>query len=96
LWQGGGAARPGFEGHAACFDPFRKFSILLDSSTTSLICVSTRSEWIPRVLSIELSRVFSHQLRAMLSPFGIKWSLLICPSKRQREISRAAGLSHPV
>ena len=27
--------RPGFEDHKGCSEPFRKFSILLDSSTTS-------------------------------------------------------------
>ena len=51
-----GAMPPGFEDHTVCSDPFRKFSILLDSSTASEICVMTRSDWIGRVLSIELSR----------------------------------------
>jgi len=46
----------GVEDHTVCSDPFRKFSILLDSSTASEICVMTRSDWIGRVLSIELSR----------------------------------------
>jgi len=34
----------GFEDHTGCSDPFRKFSILIDSSTSSQICVLTRSD----------------------------------------------------
>lgn len=54
----GGTLPPGFEDHTVCSDPFRKFSILSDSSRASQICVLTRSDWIRRVLSIELSRFY--------------------------------------
>jgi hypothetical protein len=60
--QGGDAEAvhllPGFEDQTVCSDPFRKFSILSDSSRASQICVLTRSDWIRRVLSIELSRFY--------------------------------------
>ena len=51
--------RPGFEDHTECSDPFRKVSILLDSSTTSQNPVLTGSDWTRRVMSTELSR-FNH------------------------------------
>ena len=54
----GAAFRPGFEDHTVCSDPSRKFSILLDSLTTCQICVLTCSDWIRRVLSVELSRFY--------------------------------------
>ena len=49
---------PGFEDHQVCSDPFRKSSILTDSSRASQICVLTRSDWIRRFMSIELSRFY--------------------------------------
>jgi len=52
------ALRTGFEDHTVCSDAFRKSCILPDSSTTSQICVLTRSDGIRRVLSIELSRFY--------------------------------------
>jgi hypothetical protein len=54
----GCALPPGFEDHTVFSDLFRKFSILSDSSRASQICVLTRSDWIRRVLSIELSRFY--------------------------------------
>ena len=62
-----GAMPPGFEDHTVCSDPFRKFSILLDSSTASEICVMTRSDWIGRVLSIELSRFYHGAICTLLA-----------------------------
>ena len=41
---GGRALPPGFEDHTVCSEPIRKFSILLDSLTTSQICVLVRSD----------------------------------------------------
>jgi hypothetical protein len=71
--------RLGFEDHTVCSDPFRKFTILLDPSTTSQICVLTCSDWIGRVLSIELSRFYhgkSALHRVLLSSLkGIKSGL---------------------
>ena len=49
---------PVFEDHTVFSDPFRKFSILSDSSRASQICVLSRADWIRRVLSIELSRFY--------------------------------------
>jgi hypothetical protein len=65
--QGGVSCPPGFEDHAVCSDPFWKFYILLDSSTASEICVMTRSDWIGRVLSIELSRFYHGAICTLLA-----------------------------
>jgi hypothetical protein len=48
----------GFEDHTVFSDPFRRFFILSGSSRASQIWVLTRSDWIRRVLSIELSRFY--------------------------------------
>jgi hypothetical protein len=62
----------GFQDHTVCSDPFRKFSILPNSSTTSQIRVLTRSDSIGRVLSIELSRFYHGTLpqRQLKGPHG--------------------------
>ena len=58
--------RPGLEDHPECSVAFKKFSILLDSSTTSQICILTLSDWNGNVLSIELSRFITVPQRRLL------------------------------
>jgi hypothetical protein len=60
---------PGIEDHPVCSEPFRKFSILTDSSRASQICVLTGSDWIRRCMSIELSRFYHGKIYRRLVRF---------------------------